>query len=174
MSNLPKKYLWLEKESGPIHITEAIKLFGKGNAPASGNNVLESWEKEIGLTTTQKDYDSDAISWNGVLLSLLAHRAKWQLPPEPLWALNWNLFGTPASTPMLGDVLTFLRPLGGVAGIYIGEDKAAYHVIAPNLFNEVSIYRLDKRKCYRFRRPPYPTLPLNVRVVKLTVGGGLV
>lgn len=174
MSDLPKKYQWLEKENGPVHVTEAIKLFGKGNAPATGNDVLESWQKEIGLATVDKDHDLDAVSWNGAFLGLLAHRARWPLPPEPLWALNWNLFGTPAPVPMFGDVLTFLRPLGGVAGIYIGEDKAAYHLIGSNLANEVSIYRLDKRKCYRFRCPPYTTVPGNVRVVKLTVGGGLV
>jgi len=172
-NNIPTKYKWLENEPGPVHLTEAIKFLGKDKVPASGNRILQTWNTEIG-TNAFKDYDADAVSWNGLFLALLATRSGWQLPEDFLWALSWNSFGTASPQPMLGDVLTFTRPSGGAAGIYVGEDKSSYHIIGARDADAVTLHRLDKRKCYRFRRPPYTTLPLNVRVVRLTVGGGLV
>ncbi len=82
------------------------------------------------------------------------------------------MFGSSADQPMLEDLLTFILPSGGAAGFYVGEDKTAYHIFARDA-NAVTVHRLVKRKLYSSRRPPYTTLPINVRKIMLTVGGEL-
>ena len=173
MSNLPTKYKWLDNEAAPHQIVEAITMVGKDKVPATGNHILQTWATEMNINPT-KDYDADSVSWNGLFIGLLTKRSGWTPPTGYLWTLNWNMFGSTSAQPMLGDLLTFIRSSGGAAGFYVGEDKAAYHILGARDANAVTVHRLDKRKLYSSRRPPYTTLPINVRKILLTVGGELV
>lgn len=169
---LPQQYRWLQTIGQlPRMVQEAISLFGTIETPGAGNNpTILAWAKETGL---DKVYTADAVPWCGLFMAVVAYRAGKFPPTSPLWALSWSKFGVEAGQPRLGDVLTFTRKGGGHVGLYIGEDKTAYHVLGGNQSDAVSFARIDKIRLYRVRRPAYKLRPETVRPFMLAAAGGL-
>lgn len=167
---LPPAYAWLASEPGPKMILEALKLYGVHEAPGSVNDpVIMGWAAEMGLSSV---YSSDAIPWCGLFMAIVAKRAGKQPPLQPLWALNWGVFGNAVPDyPKLGDVLIFKRDGGGHVAMYVGEDADHYHVLGGNQGDAVSISRIAKDRLYKSRRPVYSAEPDNVRVIHLAALG---
>jgi uncharacterized protein (TIGR02594 family) len=170
-SALPACYAWLDKESGPKMLLEALKLYGTLEAPGARDNpVILGWAAEVGVAKT---YSHDSIPWCGMFMAVVAKRAGKVVPSSPLWALSWAEFGAPVTTPMLGDVLTFKRNGGGHVALYVGEDAGAYHCLGGNQSDSVCITRIAKARLFRARRPIYSVQPANVRRVILAASGKL-
>jgi len=170
--HIPEKYKWLSNEPGPKMILEFLKVFGVKETPGPDDNPeILAWAKEVGL---EDKYVDDATPWCGLEIAVIAQRAGKEVVKDPLWALNWAKFGTKVDTPMLGDVLVFKRPQGGHVGLYVGEDKVAYHVAGGNQSDQSQIIRIEKTRLYAARRPVYKTgQPANVRVIQLSNDGKL-
>jgi uncharacterized protein (TIGR02594 family) len=175
---LKKEYQWLAAEGGPKMLNEAINLIDVIETPGTANNpVIIAWAKEVGADVAAV-YKSDEIPWCGLFMAVVVKRSGRQVVKDPLWALNWGTFGTHAETPMLGDVLCFVRttPDGKKAGhvaIYVGEDAKCYHILGGNQSDKVCIVRKDKSQLYVARRPNYINQPKNVRQIILPESGEL-
>ncbi|GAA4737493.1 TIGR02594 family protein [Flavisolibacter ginsenosidimutans] len=179
VNKIPQAYQWLAKEPGPKMLLEALSHFGELEAKGPDNNPdITGWAKEIGGSVADV-YKADEIPWCGLFMAICAKRAGYDLPKDPLWALNWSTFGTSQPTAMLGDVLTFIRKTntGAKAGhvsMYVGEDEAAYHVLGGNQSDCVCITRIDKSRLYAIRRAAFKIgQPANVRQVFLNATGKL-
>lgn len=178
-SRLPRQYQWLDSETGPKMLLEGLRHYGCLEHKGKDNNPdITSWAKEIGGKVAEV-YLSDEIPWCGLFISICAKRAGYDLPKDPLWALNWGTFGTKQAVPMLGDVLTFIRKTstGATAGhvaMYVGEDDTAYHTLGGNQSDCVCIARMAKERVYAIRRPEFKLgQPKNVRRVMLASNGKL-
>jgi uncharacterized protein (TIGR02594 family) len=173
MSNpLPQQYRWLTGLGLlPRMVSEALVEFGDIETPGPGNNpTIMGWAREVGVGSV---YTADSVPWCGLFMAVVAKRAGKELPASPLWALSWAKFGDDEGQPRLGDVLTFVRKGGGHVALYIGEDKAAYHVLGGNQGDSVSFTRIDKARLYRVRRPHYTVAPATARPFVLEATGGL-
>jgi uncharacterized protein (TIGR02594 family) len=148
-----------------LQLYGTLELAGAANSP-----TILGWAAEVGLRAA---YTADAVPWCGLYAAVVAKRALKELPPNPLWALNWAAFGEPVGQPGLGDVLTFQREGGGHVGFYLGEDPVAYHVLGGNQGDAVSIARIQKSRLYHARRPVYSALPPTVRPYILAPTGAL-
>jgi len=176
---LESKYQWLLKDGGPRMIAEALKLYGTIEAPGKKENnpTIVAWAKEVGGKVATV-YKADEIPWCGLFMAVVAQRAAKAVVKDPLWALNWGTFGKATDTPMLGDVLVFVRKTSegktaGHVGLYVGEDEKCYHVLGGNQSDKVCITRIDKTRLYSSRRPNYNVQPKNVRVIKLSSSGSV-
>lgn len=176
--SLPSAYAWLAKESGPVMLHEALKLYGTHETPGSADNpVIMGWAKEVGV----KGYTHDStVPWCGLFVALVAKRAGWDYSPQenPLWALNWAKWGRPSPAPSLGDVLVFKRQTAtGVAGhvaLYVGEDASAFHCLGGNQSDQVCITRVAKDRLVAARRAPWRIKqPGNIRPIHLAATGSL-
>jgi len=167
---LPKKYEWLLAEPGPKMLQEFLKIYGTAEVPGDGDNpVIVDWARETGL---QRDYRHDSTAWCGLAAAVVAKRAGKELPPNPLWALNWATFGHKVTNgAKLGDILVFKRNGGGHVALYIGEDDECYHCLGGNQSDTVNIVRKPKNRVYAIRRPNYTNQPANVRKVFLSPEG---
>jgi uncharacterized protein (TIGR02594 family) len=166
-------YSYLKKETAPKVLVQAYKLFGISELLGKDNNPkILDWAKELGL---EKTYTADEIPWCGLYVAYVCHKADKQVVDKPLWARNWNKWGTKQSVAMLGDILVFSRGANsGHVGFYVGEDKTAYHVLGGNQGDKVSIVRILKSRCIGIRRTPWSKAqPSNVRVIKLDAVGGV-
>lgn len=169
--NLPLAYQWLALESAPRHLLKAMELYGTTEIVGPKNNpVIMGWANEVGLGTIYKE---DVTPWCGLFMAVIMKRAFREPVKDPLYALNWNTFGTKIIQPMLGDILTFTRKNGGHVGLYVGEDIAAYHVLGGNQGDRVSIVRIAKERLSEVRRPAYTLQPTNVRKIILASNGKL-
>lgn len=169
--NLPSSYQWLTQESAPRHLLKALELYGITEVVGEKDNpVILEWAKELGL---EKVYTEDSIAWCGLFVSIIMKRAGREPVEKPLWALNWANFGVKVGKPMLGDVLVFKRNQGGHVGVYVGEDKVAYHVLGGNQGDKVCIVRIGKDRLFSARRPNYNNMPTNVREVIVKASGTL-
>lgn len=163
-------YNFIKKEKSPRILVEACKLIGVREIVGKDNNpVILKWADEVGL---RKEYTSDEIPWCGLFIAYVCKLSKIDVVAKPLWARNWNNFGTPERVAMLGDLLVFSRASGGHVGIYIGEDKTCYHVLGGNQGDKVSIVRIQKVRCIGIRRTKWKIKqPENVRVIQLSASG---
>lgn len=177
MTPLPKAYQWLADEPGPRILKVALETYGTAEAAGAANApTIMAWAKKVGLS---KVYTADAIPWCGLWMHYVALQAGWPVDiVNPLGARNWARWGQAAGTPALGDVLVFWRGKisgwSGHVGMYVGEDREAFHVLGGNQSDRVSIKRLSKdrllaaRECpWRIARPP------NVRQVFLSASSAL-
>jgi uncharacterized protein (TIGR02594 family) len=171
---LAPQYRWLTALSPlPRMVQEALKLYGTVEAPGPANSsTIMAWAKEAG-TAVAHDYYADEVPWCGLFLATVARRAGKTPPVSPLWALSWAKFGEEAGQPGLGDVLVFVRKGGGHVGLYIGEDKRAYHVLGGNQADRVCIARIAKDRLYAARRPSYNVPPATVRPYLLAATGAV-
>lgn len=174
MKSLPPAYGWLNSLVPlPRMIAEACKLFGTVEAAGAANSpTIIGWAAEVG-GKVEDVYKADSIPWCGLFMAVVAKRAGKEVPADPLWALNWTKFGVAAGQPMLGDVLTFVRPGGGHVALYIGEDATAYHVLGGNQSDQVCFTRIAKSRLHRVRRPIYTIQPSTVRPFILKGAGQL-
>jgi uncharacterized protein (TIGR02594 family) len=165
-------YQWLKSEKSPKILIEALKLLGIKEVPGAGDNIeILKWAESLGL---EKDYRKDDIPWCGLFVAYVVHQAGFEPVQKPLWARNWANFGTKETFAMLGDILVFVRDGGGHVGIYVGEDKTAYHVLGGNQSDMVCITRIRKERCVAIRRTPWKIAqPDNIRVIKLEGTGAL-
>jgi uncharacterized protein (TIGR02594 family) len=170
MTALPAEYAWLAHEGAPRMLVEALKLYGIKEVIGSGDNhVIVDWAKEIGVS-----YSHDETPWCGLMMAVVARRAGKELPPCPLWALDWkDHFGHAVAQPMLGDVMVFSRAGGGHVSLYVGEDSACWHCLGGNQGDRVSFTRIPKTRQHWARRPDYTIQPANVRVVHLAASGAI-
>jgi len=165
------QYKWLEKENSPKVMVEAVKLYGTREIVGKQHSKeILSWAKELVM---EKTYTNDEIPWCGLFTAIVVKRAGFDVVINPLWARNWNQFGTKQSVAMLGDVLVFTRPDGGGhVGFYVGEDATCYHVLGGNQSNMVNTTRILKSRCIGIRRCNWKvSQPKNVRVIKLVANG---
>lgn len=164
-------YKFLEKENAPRVIVEAVKLYGTREIVGKQHSKeILSWAKELDM---EKTYTNDEIPWCGLFASIVVKRSGFNVVANPLWARNWNQFGTKEDKAMLGDVLVFTRPGGGGhVGFYVGEDSTCYHVLGGNQSNMVNTTRILKSRCIGIRRCPWrKSQPNNVRVIQLSSSG---
>lgn len=178
MANLPVQYQWLSNEPGPKMILEALKEFGTLEKPGDANNpAIIAWAHEIG-GAVEDVYKADKTPWCGLFMAVIAQRAGKKIVKDPLWALNWGTFGNHIETPMLGDVLVFIRKTSdgkkaGHVALYVGEDDSAFHTLGGNQSDSVCITRMAKNRLYTARRPEYNNQPQNVRRIILSASGSL-
>ena len=167
-----KQYEWLSKETSPKVIVEAVKLYGtKEIVGKQHSKEILSWAEEVGLG---KVYKADETAWCGLYASIVVKRAGFDVVKDPLWARNWNNFGTKQDVAMLGDVLVFVRDGGGHVGFYVGEDATCYHVLGGNQSNMVNTTRILKSRCIGIRRCDWKnSQPKEVRVIKLEAQGSV-
>ena len=172
MTSLPKQYAWLRNEPGPRLLAEGLKTFGTVEAPGPNDNpAIMAWAKATGMA---KIYAHDSTAWCGLWMAYASLQAGWAVPVNPLWARNWVTFGTPSPTPMLGDVLVFTRGTSGHVGVYVGEDRDAFHVLGGNQSDRVMIKRIAKSRLLEARRCKWlVNQPGNVRRVILAASGAL-
>ena len=173
---LEEKYKWLEKESGPKILHEALKQYGVYEFKGAENNpVIIEWAKEV----DDRDddwlggwYDKDSIPWCGLFVGICAKRAGFPFNQKLLSALEWANWGSPVDVPMLGDVLIFKRTGGGHVGFYVGEDDECFHVLGGNQSDSVNITRIRKNRFFAVRRCKWKIAqPKNVRMIKLSSDG---
>lgn len=171
MPDLPSAYRWLaDVRVPPLMLQRALALYGVKEAYGPANNAtILAWAKEVGV---EHEYTADSVPWCGLFMAVCARRADKQPPQSPLWALNWAKFGEDAGQPCLGDVLVFVRPGGGHVGLYIGEDKDAYHVLGGNTADAVSIARIDKHRLYAARHPIWAICAPPSRQPHILAAGG--
>lgn len=169
---LPKMYEWLNLEDGPRMLIEGLKLYGTKEIVGKEHNpVIIGWAAEVGL---EKVYVADEIAWCGLVMAVICKRSNKKVVKDPLWALNWAAWENLAPEPMLGDICTFKRPGGGHVGLYIGEDKTAYHIMGGNQNNGYNITRIAKERLFKARRPKWEIAqPPNVRKIILSSTGDL-
>lgn len=168
---LPAQYQWLSKERGPKMLLAALGDYGVTEKQGTGNNpVILGWAKDLGID----DYTSDSIPWCGLSVAHWAKESGWadQIPRDPLWARNWETFGTQAANPGLGDVLVFVRPGGGHVGLYVGEDGVFFHVLGGNQDDAVAIVQIKKSRLIAARHPRWRFLaPASRRKIVLSPTG---
>lgn len=172
MAKLPKAYLDLADEPGPRILIAGLATFGTKEWPGAANNpTILSWAHEAGLG---RDYRHDSIAWCGLWMAVVCVRSSWEPVAQPLWARNWAAWGRPADKPSLGDILVFARGNGGHVGVYVGEDKAAFHVLGGNQSDAVTITRIARARLIAARRPDWRiSQPANVRPIIRRAAGSL-
>ena len=163
-------YDYLKLARSPRILVEGVKLIGvKEIVGKQHSKEILEWASEVGL---EKIYTNDEIPWCGLFMAYVAKKAGLNVVKDPLWALNWNKFGTKQSVAMLGDVLTFKRGSGGHVGIYVGEDALCYHILAGNQSNMVNVTRIQKSRLSQIRRTTWRIAqPANVVVINLSANG---
>lgn len=174
MIPLPQTYSWLNDETGPRILTEALSLYGtKEISGGETNPVIISWAKEIGGWISDF-YKEDEIPWCGLFIAVAAKRAGYPFSQKALSAREWENWGAAVqgNSPMLGDVMIFTRKNGGHVGLYVGEDHECYHILGGNQSDEVNISRLSKDRFLVCKRSPFKIgQPDNVRKVFLSPSG---
>ena len=175
MPQLPQLYRFLERlDPLPRMLREALKLLDTREQPGPGNNpVIMQWVRELADPAVASVYTADAVPWYGLFMAIVAKRAARQPVSGPLWALNWGKFGVEAGQPMLGDVLTFVRPEGGHVALYVGESAGSYHVLGGNQSDRVCFTEIAKTRLRAARRPAYANRPATVKPYILGSSGSL-
>jgi uncharacterized protein (TIGR02594 family) len=176
---LPRAYRDLAAPDAPRLIREAVALYGTTEDPGARNDPqIMAWAAETAKHV--KGYTADSIPWCGLFAAVVAQRAGFDVPTNPLWALNWLNFGVEPAAPMLGDVLVWRRKGGGHVGFYVGEDATHYHCLGGNQGDTVSIIRLPKKRAatgvgFRgARRPIWKVAqPATVRIVPRAARGAI-
>lgn len=165
-------YADLLSETGPRMLVEALALYGEKEIAGGANSpVIMGWAAEVGVAAV---YTADEIPWCGLFVAVCAKRAGWPVPAQPLWALNWSKWEADAGQPELGDVLVFAGRGRRHVGLYVGEDREAYHVLGGNQSNAVTITRIGKKRFFAARRPEWKIAePLSRRPIVRTAQGAL-
>lgn len=163
---------WLEKESGPKILLEALALYGtKEKAGEENNPAIMQWVDECGIP--RSSYFADSVPWCGLFAAICSKRAGKQVPQKPLWARNWLNFGE-ACEPHLGCILVFERGAeSGHVGIYVGENKYYFFVLGGNQGDEVKIVPIAKKRLLG-ARCSYKNKPENARAIELNIVTGAV
>jgi len=182
MTALPDRWKWLRNEPGPLMLKSALEHYGEREIVGPIHNpIILDWAQSLANWIGALYHDKgDEVPWCGLFIGHLAKLAGKPLPRNPLSALAWADWGDVSAfrgrtdeihgTPMLGDVLVFMRPGGGHVGLYVGEDEKAFHVLGGNQGNAVSITRIAKKRFHSAHRF-YNNQPKNVRQVFMNADG---
>lgn len=151
-----EKYQFLERESSPRIVKEMTKLYGIKEVQGEGDNpVILDWAKEIG-EYLGAEYIKDETPWCGLVMGIVAKRAKFEPPKMCLRARAWVNFGNRVLIPELGSIVVFVRAGGGGhVGLYVAEDESHYHILGGNQGDAVSIVRIDKQRLWAVRECPW-------------------
>lgn len=196
MAGIPKQYAFLGAVGlMPRGITHALSLLGTNEIPGKGSNpVIDAWRTELkkaGVSGVD-GFSDDSVPWCGLFNAIVTLRAGKTPINNPLWAQNWQSYGTeiarnmgtlakpklvfqPSLKASLGDTLVFARKtatgFAGHVGRYIAEDATAYHVIGGNQGDTVSITRVLKSRCIAVRRDAMTTPPQSLRPFQIAANG---
>lgn len=113
-----------------------IALAEQGQAEVAGK-VNNPRIVEYHATTSLKALDDETpwcasfVSWCFVQAGLNSGRSAR--------ALDWEFWGVPLASPVLGAVVTFKRQGGGHVGFYMGERDGKWLILGGNQSNRVSI-----------------------------------
>lgn len=172
--NLPEIYNWLEKETAPQMLLEALKLYGTTEIPGSASNpVIMAWAKEVGVLGW---YPDDATPWCGLFMGVCAKRGGFPYDSELLSSLAWAKWGdhVNGNNAMLGDTLIFIRPGGGHVAFYIGESADKFLVFGGNESNTTTFEWISKSRLFAARRAHWRIAqPSNVRKIYLNGVGAV-
>jgi uncharacterized protein (TIGR02594 family) len=135
---------WMNTANAKIGVEETS---GEGNT-----EEIMKWAKMLGLK--KSDYPSDATPWCGLFVAWVMAQNGVEPVDEPLWAQNWNKFGTKLSEPAFGAIMVFKRNGGGHVGFYVSEDANNYHILGGNQSDSVNITKVAKNRCIGYRWPP--------------------
>lgn len=175
-THLPPQYRWLSKERAPRLLIEALKYYGTEEIKGERHNPeILAWARKVNPLVAGW-YDRDEHPWCALFISYLCKTLDLPVPEgfEAVRARGFATWGHQAPEAMLGDLLVFSRVGGGHVGIYVGEDKEAYHVLGGNQADKVCIIRIAKNRCTAIRRTPWKVKqPGNVRKVILSAAGVL-
>jgi len=179
---LPKKFQWLNKETGPKMLLEALRHYGLLEHVGKGSNVnIMQWAKEVSVSGW---YTDDDIPWCGLFVGVVVKRNNYPFSAARLlaakqWADDpdgkWKGYGIKVAIKdaSLWDILVFVRPGGGHVGFYVGENANAFLVYGGNQSNAVGFAWIDKARCIDVRRPAYKVPPANIRKILLSEVGEL-
>ncbi|KAA9333422.1 TIGR02594 family protein [Hymenobacter busanensis] len=167
--NFPHPFEYLAAEPGPVILREALAHFALHEiAGPSSHPTIMAWAKEVGASSY---YHNDDTPWCALFMAHCAKVAGFALPPDPLAAKSWSVFGQPApkGVAMLGDIVVKNRAGGGGhVGLYVGETKTHYAVLGGNQANQVCIAWFPKSVFTHIRRCKWKvSQPANVRRIVL-------
>lgn len=172
---LPQQYAWLNNETGPKMLKEALSFYGLLEVAGKGSNpTIMEWAKEVGVSGW---YADDSVPWCGLFMGLCAKRAGFPYNSELLSALAWAKWNDHVDNDqaMLGDTLVFVRPGGGHVAFYIGESDKNFLVFGGNQGDKVGFEWVDKSRLFAVRRAHWKVAqPANVRKVLLSDSGALI
>ncbi len=160
-------YQWLTRLAVPRMVCEAIGLW-KATAATGLTTSAHIPEAEVTAVLHGDTAAShDPVPRAGLVLAVLARRARKTVPDAPQCALNWTTFGSEAGQPRLGDVVCSLSESGPRVGLYVGEDDLAYHCLGATEDDLMGVERVPKKWLYAVRRPLYEGVrhaPMGIRV----------
>lgn len=129
----------------------AYQLVGTKETPGSKNNdTIMKWAR---LVEVQKTYTADSVPWCGLFTAFCLVDNGITPVKDPLWALNWNRYGTKLAEPCFGAIMAFSRNGGGHVGFYVSEDADYYHILGGNQSDMVCITKVAKSRCVGYRWP---------------------
>lgn len=167
-------YMWLTRTSVPRMLCEAIGLW-KAVATQGAPTATLIPDAEVAAALHGSRVASfDPVPRAGLVLAVLARRARKSVPDTPQCALNWVTFGTEAGQPRLGDVVCSLGESGAGVGLYVGEDDTAYHVLGATADDRIGVDRVAKPGLYAVRRPLYEGVQFAPNGIRLNRDGTLV
>lgn len=134
-------------------VAEAKKWLNTKETPGSANNPkIMQWAKLIGDDVV-KDFYADSVPWCGLFAAYVFSAIGVTPVDKPLWALNWNKFGTKC-TPCYGCVATFTRNGGGHVAILLGQDNTYFYCLGGNQSDSVNVTKIAKSRLSQTRWPP--------------------
>lgn len=140
----------------PPWLLAARAKLGTREAPGAANSpTIMGWAKKLGTKVLGIVYNADSVPWCGVFVATCVDEAGIVPPAIAVRAKSWAAWGQNIRPERIapGAVLVFERPGGGHVGFYVGEDRAAYHVLGGNQGDRVSITRIEKSRCIARRWP---------------------
>lgn len=169
---LPSKFQWIEKETQPKVLVEALRHYGQLEHVGKGSNPnIMQWAKEVGVTGFYRD---DDIPWCGLFVGVVLQRCGYKPPAKllSLGARNYATFGVKVlkGKECLFDIVVFTREGGGHVGFVVGENKDNYLVYGGNQGNAVGFAWIAKSRCLAIRRPAYKTF-VPKRIPQLSFDG---
>lgn len=160
-------YRWLATMRVPHMVGEALGLW-RAIAAAGGRLCDAISAAEVQAALRGKPLAApDPVVKAGTVLAVLARRARKSLPETPQCALDWALYGSPGGQPRLGDIVCTRSDGGAYAGIYVGEDDVAYHLLGATADDRIGVTRVGKVDLYAVRRPLYECMdfaPCGIRL----------
>ena len=164
-------YAWLARGDVPRMICAAIGLWRDLDAAgATIGAVVPDAEVKAALRGNLLP-SLDANPGSGILLAVLARRARKTVPDLPQCALEWAGYGSPAGQPRLGDILCTRGEAGPDVGIYLGEDDTAYHVLGATGDDRIGVTRVARNTLHAVRRPLYEGVQFAANGIRLNRDG---
>lgn len=163
VKQLPAKWNWFDKITGPNIWKEARKHYGLLEKEL-GKVVPEllSWCKEMGVFGW---FPGNDFPWCGLFVAIVIKRAGWKVVDGFLGAINWLNFGIKVYRKSKGfingrvacwmDIGIFTRPGGAHVTFLVAENKHAYLCWGGNQSNAVGLAWIAKDRCEGIVRPDY-------------------